>query len=89
MRLIDLSVGRKGVEYSRVFAGSPRASGFDHASWKLFQGVGFRLSGLKESRSSLFRDLERLGARPGTAWMLEVPRPVPRELVRGPGFANG
>jgi hypothetical protein len=48
-----------------------------------FQGVGFRLSELKDSRSSLFRGLGRLGDRPEAAWMLEVPLPVPREFVRG------
>jgi hypothetical protein len=48
-----------------------------------FQGVGFRLSDLKEGRSSFFRDLGRLGNRPETAWMPEVPSPIPGEFIRG------
>jgi hypothetical protein len=52
----------------------------------LFQDVGVRLSQWHSSRSSLARDLHRLGEWRATAWLLQIPLPIPLEFFRGLDF---
>ena len=51
-----------------------------------FQGVGFRLSEWSLGRSWLFEAVRRAGDRRVTAWLLEVPLPIPLEFLRGLDF---
>ena len=48
----------------------------------LFHGLGTRLSHF-QALSTLGVNLAWLGARPETAWILEIPLPIPLELLRG------
>ena len=49
----------------------------------IFRGVGVPLSRCDGFQSSLFRGLDSLGDRRETAWLLEIPWPVPLEFLRG------
>ena len=49
----------------------------------LFQDLGFHLAQWQDGRSSLARDIHRLGKLPATAWLLQVPLPIPLEFLRG------
>jgi hypothetical protein len=52
----------------------------------LFQDVGFRVSQLQNGRSFLAHEVTRFGERPATAWLLQIPVPVPLEFLRGLDF---
>jgi hypothetical protein len=49
----------------------------------LFHDVGFRLIQWDSGRSSLADEVRKLGGYAATAWLLQVPVPVPLELLRG------
>ena len=51
-----------------------------------FQDVGFHLSRWDTGQSWIGRDLGRLADHRATAWLLEVPVPIPLEFVRGLDF---
>ena len=48
-----------------------------------FQGVGCRLTDWSNGQSSLARDVYRLAQHRSTAWLLQIPLPVPLELISG------
>lgn len=52
----------------------------------LFQNVGFRLSQWHSERSIAAREIHCLGSSRATAWLLDVPLPIPMEFVRGLDF---
>ena len=49
----------------------------------LFNDVGFRLAQWRDGLSSITHDAHRLGESRATAWLLEVPLPIPLEFLRG------
>jgi hypothetical protein len=52
----------------------------------LFQDVGFHLAQWQPGLSSLAKDLHGLGEHRATAWILQVPLPIPLEFLRGLDF---
>ncbi len=52
----------------------------------LFRDMGCRLSQLGSGQSSLAREVRRLREHSATTWLLRVPLPIPRELLRGLDF---
>jgi hypothetical protein len=52
----------------------------------LFHDVGFRVVQWQPGFSSLARVVQRLGERKATAWLLQIPVPIPLEFLRGIDF---
>lgn len=52
----------------------------------LFQGVGFRLGDWESDRSWLARTTQGWKDGRATAWMLQIPLPIPREILHGLDF---
>ena len=61
-------------------------SGFTLDAIYLFQDVGFGVAKWRPGLSTLAGDVQRLGEQPATAWLLQVPLPLPLEFVRGVDF---
>jgi hypothetical protein len=49
----------------------------------LFHDVGFRLAQWKSGQSSLTQIIHGLGERKATAWLLQLPLPIPLDFLRG------
>jgi hypothetical protein len=49
----------------------------------LFEDVGFRLAQWRDGLSSITHDAHQLGESRATAWLLQVPLPIPLEFFRG------
>jgi hypothetical protein len=49
----------------------------------LFHHVGFRLAQLQPGLSSFAKHVHRLRASSATAWLLQIPLPIPLEFLRG------
>jgi hypothetical protein len=48
-----------------------------------FRDIGFHLAQWQSGRSSLSGELHKLAETSATAWMLQIPVPIPLELLRG------
>ena len=49
----------------------------------LFQDVGFRLVQWKSGLSHLAKELQGLAEQPATAWLFQIPLPIPLEFLHG------
>ena len=52
----------------------------------LFRDVGFHLEQLQPGQLSLLRDIHHLQEHSVTAWLLQIPLPIPLEFLRGLDF---
>jgi hypothetical protein len=52
----------------------------------MFQGIGFRLAQWQFGHFSPLRDLNEWGKHGMTAWLLQIPWPIPAEFLRGLEF---